>query len=179
MRKIGTEKQIEKKRKSSALISIFFLAILVLGTIGYAFVSGPGKSNKQEPQVITPTGKFAINFEGQTFYLTNPTEDTVDVEVLATNTLNNYVNAPIYISSNNDAVNSELAAVLAKYASRMQKACYGKCEEDLPEKNCTENLIVWKDSTENKVYQEQNCVFIEGDLKAVDAFLYHLLGIPR
>src|SRR3989344_1258835 len=169
MRKLGTDKQIEKKRKSSALISVFFLAILVFGTVGYAFLSGPDKSTKQEPQTTTPEGKWAISFEGQTFYLTNPTEDTKDVEVSATNTLNNYVNAQVYIASNNDAVNSELAEVLAKYTSKMQKACYGKCEEDLPEKDCTANLIIWKDSTENKVYQEQNCVFIEGDLKAVDA----------
>jgi hypothetical protein len=66
---------------------------------------------------------------------------------------------------------------LARYASRFQEACYGECEKDLPEKDCSEKLIVFRESEVKKVYEEGSCVIIEGDMVAVDAFLYRVLGI--
>ena len=181
MRKIGTDNQIEKRKKSTLAIGIFILVLMVLSTLGYAFIYGPGFSSQQDnPQSSEPTnvgGKWAVNFEGQTFYFTHSKDEVSEIEVSSTANLNDYVNTQLYVDSTNQAVNSELAAVLARYSSRIQRACYGSCEEDIPEKDCTTNLIVWKDAAESKVYQEQNCVFIEGDLRAVDAFLYHLLGM--
>jgi hypothetical protein len=38
-------------------------------------------------------------------------------------------------------------------------------------------MIVWQKGAENKVYQKDNCVFIEGDMKAADAFLYKIFGL--
>ena len=71
----------------------------------------------------------------------------------------------------------EISLSLGRYTGRIQEACYGKCDKDLPEKDCTQNLIVWKDSAENKVYSQGKCVFIEGDLRAVDAFLYKIFEL--
>ena len=65
---------------------------------------------------------------------------------------------------------------LGRYASRIQEACYGECERDFPEKDCSENLIVFKEMEERKIYQEEKCIFIEGDLLSVDAFLYKIMG---
>jgi regulator of sigma D len=59
----------------------------------------------------------------------------------------------------------------------MQEACYGSCERNLPEKNCTENIIIFKDSKENSVTQQDKCVFIEGDLRTVDAYIYKLFEL--
>src|SRR3989344_1756426 len=79
-------------------------------------------------------------------------------------------------SQENQEATNEIASTLGIYSQRIQLVCYGSCEQDLPEKDCSEEIIVFKDSQENKVYQEENCIFIEGDIKAVDAFLYKILG---
>ena len=62
------------------------------------------------------------------------------------------------------------------YSYRIQDACYGECERDLPEKSCEEKIIVFRESQEKQIYQEGNCIFIDGDLSSVDAFLYKILG---
>ena len=55
---------------------------------------------------------------------------------------------------------TEIAYNLGKFASKVQNACYGQCNEDLPEKTCTDNLIVISYSNTSKVYQQDNCIFI-------------------
>jgi hypothetical protein len=184
MRKIGTEAELEKKRKRGVLvISIFILVILVLGTVGYAFIYSPSPTSEnnnpsQSANTITNLGtQWAVNFEGQTFLLSNPPEKVNEIPIEGIISLDNYVGKNIYISSNNNALTAEVAPVLARYASRTQLACYGACEDDLPEKDCTENLIVIKEGEEQKIYQDQSCTFIEGGLESIDAFIYHLLGM--
>ncbi len=182
MRKLGTEKEIEKKKQRTVIVvSVFMLAILVVSTVGFSFLSGTGfsdgNSNNAPAQQITNLGnQVAVNFEGQTFYLTNPPEAVEEIPTEISKSLNDYVNTQTYIDSANQEALTEIASVLNKY-SRIRLACYGPCEEDLPEKDCTENLIIFKDKETSRVYQEQNCVFIEGDIRAVDAFLYKLLNL--
>jgi len=91
--------------------------------------------------------------------------------------LNDYAGLPLYIDSDVDSVSSEVVLTLGRFASRVQGACYGECETDLPEKDCSENLIIIRDSLENRVYQEEKCVFIEGDVATADAFLFRVLGL--
>ncbi|MBU0907412.1 MAG: hypothetical protein KKD18_02520 [Nanoarchaeota archaeon] len=186
MRKIGSEKQIEQRRKRNTLIlSVFMLFVLVGGTAGYAFITnqrtndGPTNSeNNEGSQLANLIGnRWVINVDGKDMSFTNPPEEVFDVPVTQTNTVLTYSGKPLYVVSTNNAVNAEVAAVLGNYASRVQRSCYGPCDDDLPEKDCSENLIIWRDAPENRVYQDENCIFIEGDLKAVDAFLYNLLGI--
>ena len=181
MRKILSEKESEKKRKTNTLIlSVVMLGVLVIGTIGYGFMSNPTASDNTDEETnekIRNVGdKWEINYNNNLFYLDNSLDDVKNISVTSYSTLSNLASSTLYISSSNDAITSELYGILSRY-TKIQKACYGKCNEDLPEKNCTDNLIVWKDSTENKVYQEENCIFIEGDLRAVDAFLYNLLNL--
>ncbi len=188
MRKIGSEKELEDKRKRNVrIMGIFILIVLVLGTIGYGFLSGSesgggnsggsGNENLTEGQVSEVGGRWAANINGQILYFTNSPESTKNVSVLIESRIGSLAGKQIYIDSDNSAIGSEIAINLGKYAGKISEACYGACERDLPEKNCTENLIVWKDKLENKVYQEENCIFIEGDLKAVDAFLYKIFGL--
>ena len=77
------------------------------------------------------------------------------------------------VSGNSQGLNQALG-FLGPFVSRIQEACYGPCEEDLPEKSCEDNLIVVKESEESKIYQEENCIFIEGGTGAIDAFFYRL-----
>lgn len=54
------------------------------------------------------------------------------------------------------------------------------CGGDLPVKDCSQNLIVFVQGNETRVYSEESCVFIVGDvLRGSDAFLYKLLGITK
>lgn len=179
MRKIGSEHDKEKKRKRNNLIlSIFLLLILVGGTAGYAFITNPSSTPPAEnPSGQQSGGRWTVPVDNQPLSFTHSPEEVHDVPVDLSLSRSSYLGNSLYLTSSNPSINSEIASTLGIYASRVQPACYGACDEDLPEKNCADYLIVWKDSTENKVYQQQNCVFIEGDMRAVDAFLYRVLGI--
>jgi len=161
-------------------ISVLLLGVLFLGTIGYGFMSSLRNSGSNGGKQDSPRnvgGKWEINVNGKTFYLETSPDEAENISVNIYKTISNYAGSSLYISSENDAVFNELYSVLRNYAPRIQKACYGSCPDlDLPEKDCTDNMIVWQGSLENKVYQEENCIFIEGDMRAVDAFLYNLLG---
>lgn len=175
MRSIGTGQTLEQKRKRNSLyISIFMLAVLVFGTVGYAFLTYQNDSTNNQQNLQQEGG--GILFEGKNYYFSNTPEQVKDIEVSLNISLNDYVEKEVYVATNNSAVVNEAIIFLSSYASKIQEACYGKCTEDLPEKTCAEKLIVWKDSEKNRVYQNGGCVFIEGDSKAVDAFVYKLMG---
>lgn len=174
MRKIGSDKEIERKRKTGAfIISLFLLGILVVATFGYAFLYSPSSA---ENTPVVPEGKFAAELDGQTFYLSNSESAVEEIPVEISSTIDSFVNVPLYFDVKNQLILSELLPIFQRYSSKIQPACYGECEENLPEKNCdSENLIVWRESSENKVSQEGNCIFIDGDLKSADAFIYSLI----
>lgn len=178
MRKIGSERELEKRKKRNmTIISLFILAVLVVSTAGYAFISRPddgsntGTSNAEG--TVRYTGSlWAVTINGVELLFTNSPEEVENVSVEGDYSLVKYSGASVYLVSGNTAVKNEIATTLGRYTAKMQEACYGECTEDLPEKDCSSNLIVWADSSQNRVYQQENCVFIEGDLRAVDAFLY-------
>ena len=183
MRKIGSEREDERKRKRNILvISSFMLLVLLVGTVGYGFISNPNNSGGnvgteiKEGEVLQVGNQWAVKIGSQTYYFSNSPEELKDIPIDITRNLNSYVGKNLYIVSKSDAIASQIRTLLSSYASRVQEACFGSCEENLPEKDCSDDLIIWKDSLENKVYQEENCIFIEGDTRAVDVFLYRMLG---
>ena len=182
MRKISSERDSERrKRRNTLILSLLMLLVLVFGTAGYAFSSSSRTSSQDGitsggGEVVFTGSRWRATVDGQDFYFINSPESVENISVDTSVFLSTYAGSPLYLVSDNNAVNVEIASVLEGYASRVQESCYGPCDKDLPEKNCTENLIIWEDSTENRVYQEENCVFIKGDLRTVDAFLYNLLG---
>ncbi|MBU1988865.1 MAG: hypothetical protein KKD94_05290, partial [Nanoarchaeota archaeon] len=155
------------------------LLVLVIGTVGYGFLSNPGGPNTNkghnEGDVIYNGNRWVATLNGEDFYFINSPESIENISVDISFSLINYQGISLYLVSDSTAVNSEIATTFGRFASRIQEACYGPCDKDLPEKNCTENLIIWQDSPENRVYQKENCIFIEGDMRAVDAFLYRIL----
>lgn len=183
MRKIGSNRVMEKKRKiGTIIISIFILLLLVVGTVGYAFISNPGsitqRDNTPTDGVVDLGGTWAVTIQGRTFYFSNSPEEVRDIPVDITVTLQTYAGNTLYLDSEDQTVTQEILATLGQFSSRFQEVCQGSCpNRNLPEKDCTENLIVWRESDENKVFQQDNCVFIEGNLEAVDAFIYTLFGL--
>ena len=95
MRNIGSEKEIEQKRKRNVqIIGVFILAVLVFGTVGFGFLSGSGESsgndnsqntdneNLANGQVSEVGGRWAANVNGQVLYFTNSPESVNNVSVL-------------------------------------------------------------------------------------------------
>ncbi len=174
MRRIETAEQKERKHKRNVMIlSVFMLAILVFGTVGYAFsyaFIGNGSSRSSHAGTSVVIGSTTVP-------LINSRKTVSEINVTSFVTPGTYSRKPLYIVSTNNRIISELASTIGQYSERVQEACYGSCNKNLPIKNCTsgENIIIWKDSQTNNVYQNNSCVFIEGDMRAVDAFIYHTI----
>ena len=184
MRQIKTREEIERREKrNKKIIGFFFIFIMILSTAGYAFFSyggGNQNNNNLDNSSQNHNGRYWVqSVGGQEFYFTNDLDAIRNVSVSISNGLGDYVGSDIFVDSDNELAFNEVGINLARNAGRFQKACYGNCDEDLPEKNCDSNLIIFKESQEEKVYQEQKCIFIEGrsDLKSVDAFLYKIVGL--
>ncbi|MDP3881788.1 MAG: hypothetical protein Q8Q31_02825 [Nanoarchaeota archaeon] len=183
MRSIETSAEKERRQKRKVrIISLILLFIMVVGTIGYAFVLfsenniNAGSIPSGNGQLQTESGQWILPFEGQGLLLQTSKESVKDIPVEIFLNVNNYRNPPIYIDSDNSTViYQEIAYNLNPFVSKLPiEACYGPCAENLPEKNCSDYLIVYNRSNENRVYQQENCIMIEGDIKGVDAFLYKI-----
>ncbi len=182
MRSLHTSHElVEKQQKQGRFLLIFMLTILVVSSIGYAFLSNPDTSSENEQQAQSgfqeAGGEWVVIRDGQQLVFTYAPEAVTNVSLALTMTLNSYYQQQVYYVTESAALPAELQRTLALYTGRMQEACLGSCATNLPEKNCSSLLIVWNQSGENQVTQEDRCVFIQGDLRAVDAFLYHLFGI--
>lgn len=182
MRALGNERYYEEqKRKKTIVLSAFMLAIIVISTAGYAFLSQTDEEKENSGQSENNEGKWVLPAgERQLVFANNPTSVQyvpVDISVL----FEGYAQKPLYLVSDDKEVINEIATTLGAYTNRVQRACYGKCNEDFPEKTCTnsseENIIIFKAGGEEKVFEQENCVFIEGNLTAVDAFLFRVFGI--
>ncbi|MBM3232682.1 hypothetical protein FJZ18_00755 [Candidatus Pacearchaeota archaeon] len=179
MQKIETQavKEAREKRKVK-YISYFLLAIMVVSTAGYALLSytstaPPSNSTTDDPLAF---GKYPLSVSGQKVYLSFPREDVQNISFEGNVTLKDYFGNTLYISSYSTALQYEISDTLGKFVSRVQEACYGNCTKNLPEKNCTDNLIVIEESEERSINQENRCIFIKGDLKSIDAFIYKVMS---
>jgi len=126
-------------------------------------------------------GQWYLKYGGDVFPIRTSPEETKDVEIVGVEAGTEAYSGTLYIDSEGDnIVLNEIGSVLGRYFSRIQQACYGGCEENLPEKDCEEggeDLVVFRAQDQRKVYKEGSCVFIEGDMVAVDAFLYKVFGV--
>lgn len=178
MRAINSKEVAERKaRRNKLVVGIFFIVLLVFSTAGFALYDSDGSSNSETENGQYNGQYWVYSLGGQLFYFTAHKSEITNIEVNIQKTLAGYLGSNLYIDSENSLVASEINNNLARYSSRVQMACYGPCEYNLPEKDCSENMIIFRESAERKVYQTDNCVFIDGDIYAVDAFLYKILGI--
>ncbi len=183
MRKLETDFEREKRGKRNRLILGIMLVILMLGsTAGYAFslIGGDDTGNqvKSPGEPYYDGSSWIVEKNGNVFSFQYGPDEVKDVVIDVNLVLSDYAGKPVYIVGENNEIAGEISRFMQYYASRIQKACYGPCDvPDLPEKTCSDNLIIWNDSDANSVRQEEKCIFIEGDVRAADAFLYRLLGI--
>ncbi|HLC31636.1 MAG TPA: hypothetical protein VJK51_03135 [Candidatus Nanoarchaeia archaeon] len=160
-----------RDKRRLRIMSVLLLVILLGSTAGYAFMTGFGDTT---PDPV-PSQASSVSYAGQEYPVRYSRAAVADI-VVPPVSLNQYVGQPLYIVSENPSVLSELAVTLGRVSGRVQEACLGSCEKDLPEKSCSDNVVVWKEAKENSIRTEEQCVFIEGDLRAVDAFIYSVFS---
>lgn len=162
---------------------IVIIALLLMSTAGFAlsgvsFGGNGGNGNQGDGPVYN--GQYWIyDLGGQQYSFINPASE-LDFSVAEgmTKNLADFSGKQIYLDSDNAAALQEILLNLGRHTPRISEACYGECDRDLPEKTCeSEPMIIVRTSESQIIREEQKCVFIEGDLKTVDIFLYKMLGL--
>jgi hypothetical protein len=178
LRKIESSEEMERKRKRNTLfLSIVMISILVFSTAGYFSFRGDD-SDSTSGNVQNMGDSWIFKYGEQTIKLSYSPEDVKNITLFINDDISSYSGKTVYIASESDAGLYEIYPAMSGFAGRVQEACYGNCTKDLPEKNCNETMIVIKPANLTEmVYQRDSCIFIEGDLKAVDAFLYKIYGM--
>jgi len=191
MRKIiSKEAEERKKKRNQWLVGVILIAVMVLSVLGYS-LSGLG--NNSSGSVVNYNGfKFTqtsnfwnVNIGANTFsFAYNPTQTEKINSTL--NLLSSYNGKPLYISSEDMGTETEIYKNLFyqnQIAQRVQEACLSgeNCSGDYPIKTCQDNFIIIKESTNDMIKQQDNCVFIEGNkenlTKLSDSFLFKIIGI--
>lgn len=181
MSKIGSLGEIERKeQRRKRIAGIFIISLLLLSTLGFALsmVNFGGQNVAEEVQGFSNNGQYWIYTVGtQKYYFTHHVEE-VDLSIYNINkNLADFGGKQIYVDSQMDGGLQEVYNSLGAYVGRINEACYGECTRDLPEKDCSETMIIIRNSETPVIREEGSCVFIEGDMKTLDAFLYKVLGI--
>jgi len=184
LKKIKTQSEVDRKRnRNQFLIGGILILILVVSTAGFSLMSSDEESNsKAKEQGLTfykDSGLWKTSFDDQVFGFKYLPSEVENISVEGTYDLGVYFDKPLYYIGSNEGV-SEILSNIGKYALRYQEACLNGtvCERDLPVKNCDENLIIFEESDETRVYQDGNCVYIFGDsIKGADMFLYKVLKV--
>jgi hypothetical protein len=183
IRKIESAEESERKRKRNTLIlSILMIAILLFSTAGYFSMRDNEDTTNSNKNVENIGDSWILKYGDQSLRLSNSPESAENVSILMFKNLESYYGKTVYVAYENEVQFYEVASTLGRYTERMQPACYGKCEKDFPEKTCNDTMIVIKNLNEtepgkSKIYEEDNCLFIEGNLVAVDAFIYKIFGV--
>jgi len=182
MKKIKNKEEIERRNRiNKFILGVLMISLMLASSLGYAFFSSDGITEENIPEEINGefiNGRWVYQFGDQQFAFLSFIGLAEKVSVDMEKTLVDYYSKQIYIDSERETF-EEISLNLGSYTSRINEACYGPCEENLPEKQCDSLLIVHRSSSENRVYQQDNCIFIEGDIVAVDAFLYRILGFTQ
>jgi hypothetical protein len=200
IRKIMTAEEKEKRdTKMKRLIGIILGLIMLLSSLGYAFMSFEREDSTASSVKYnginfakTSQGTWTFNLGDKSYETIYTPVDVANIAVTIGKNLGNYYNLPLYfginsasdISSNGDY---EIAKNLDGIIVKSQFACLNEnCTwtNDYPLKNCnSDNIIIFKQSLTNisKVTENNKCVIIEYNLgedqKAADAFIFKLLGI--
>jgi hypothetical protein len=186
IRKLEKKEDAEKRtRRNTLILSIMMIGILVLSTAGYFTMRDESSSTTGSEKVENVGDAWVLREGEQTMRLSSSPESAENVSILLFRSVNDYAGKTVYVASDNEAQFYEIASTLGRYTERMQPACYGKCEKNLPEKNCNDTMIVIRNLNESnaefgkrgRIYEESGCVFIEGKMDAIDAFIYKLFGV--
>jgi len=196
MRKIISKPEGKrKKRAKQVILGVILAVVITLSTIGYSFDVSERKSSGDSESIIYNEFEFIkeesfwTTFMGnQRFYFSyNPNEAKTGDDAEITKTLTDYSSKPLYISSESPEAEYEIYRNLDRFILRRQYACLNssgkKCDKNYPVKTCDDDFIIIekRNSGNNEIRQEQNCIFISGKeeelVKLADRFLFEILEI--
>jgi hypothetical protein len=190
MREIESKKEIEKKQKRNQWIIGGILILVMMGSTFGIIVNSFG-TNSSADKVEYNGYKFVNENDFWTttigdykfIFKYNPNQvERIQSELRY---LDSYSGVPVYISSEDYVSEVEIYRNLGDVVQRFQGACLNEtnCQKDWPIKDCSNNFIIIKIANESKIYQDENCVFIEGKqenlTQMTDEFLYWITGIEK
>lgn len=188
MRKIISKAKEEKKRQRNQIIlGLILIFVMFFSVLGYSF-SGGGESNKEIDyngfKFYKNEGLWYLELNNSYFIFKNNPYETGNIGIeTEINSISDYYNKPLYISSESNEASYEIYNNLGKIAERIQYACISeeKCEGDFPVKTCENNFIIIEKDNQSKIFQNESCVFISGAsenlTKITDEFLFNMLNI--
>ena len=169
MRKIETKEATEKRQtRNKVIIAVIFIGLMVLSTAGFALFSGNGiteKSSKKYNDVEFKTndnGYWEFKIQGQSFQTSFTPEETESISADAIS-ISELSGKPIYFVNSDPASANEILYNIGRYATRYQDVCLKDLNctnSDNIVKTCDDNLIVFKESDEDSVKRDNNCLFI-------------------
>lgn len=177
MRKIEDAVVIEQKGQRNRLIlGALLIGLMLLSTAGYAFygVTGSSDAIEQTNGVRYQDGYWIVPKTYSLLYLFSDPA-TLNESYALNQTAITYANSPLLVDSENSFVTDHLRLNLQSYFPSIKEACNGACVRDLPEKDCSQLFIVYKESQTHTIRQEQQCFFIEGNEQTVDSFLLNFV----
>lgn len=185
MRQIETEEtKYKRQKRSRVIISVVLGLLMIFSTAAYAFFSQDNIEEFSDNQVEYNGILFQQNnygwqaeISGNSFIFRNLPNETSSINL--SKKIQDYYNKPLYFIKQG-AGEQEISYNLQNFVERIQLACLKgeNCTGDWAEKNCSSNIIIFKNSPELKIEEQDNCVFIYGEeLKQADAFLYKIFGI--
>jgi len=206
MQKLKTHAQKERKNRVNQLIVGFILIFLmVFGTVGYALSGNSGESKEKikykDIEFIREAGYWRFVVDGRTYATQYNPLEVEDIPVPIHSSLGTYKNQVLnFVVGTSREPYTEITGNIFPHIQRVQEACLAEssetdmsvnssvrevnCSERLPDKDCTNNMIVIREPLEGDpevIFQKENCVFIEANLgnqtKFADAFLFDILGI--
>lgn len=188
MRQIGKVEDPEKSKKRNVMyMALFMLLTLILSTVGFAFyyndsantdvAVNPPEGSAGELTIQQQGNRWAVPFRGQYLSFAYHPNVSIGLNIELQKDVSDYYGKKLFVDYKKEYIYSEVSETLGRYVLETSKACYGPCAENIPEKTCEDNIIVFNESKIEKIYQKDNCIFIDGDLRTVDAALYKILGL--
>lgn len=191
IKRIETKSDREKREKRNKMfIGIVLVIVMLLSTAGYAIIER-GKEDKVVYNGIkftkTDNGWTWItqNFEMLTQF--NPRE-VKNISSNVVSTASKFISSNVYFvayrfdeKAASDEIYRNLRPSRSQYVCLEENANDTECA-DLPLKSCLkDNVFVVLVKNETKIYEQDNCVFIESDsdniIKAADRFLFGAFGV--
>jgi len=183
---ISKEKKDKTERRKQVIIGGLLIVIMFFSVAAYSFQKEDTSTSKTAKyngfEFVNQNDLWILNTNGINLaFKYNPNE----VEEIGgyLNLLDSYSNKPLYISSENIEAIQEIYQNMNLFVLRIREACLDEkeCKDNLPVKTCEDNFIIIKEAELSKIYQQDNCVFIEGkeeDLtKLSDEFMFKIFGI--
>lgn len=193
MRKlISPEEQEKRKRRNQLIIGLVLIGLMVFSSVGFAFSNTSETGTESESLdyngfIFTKKGDYwSVTINGYDFITKHNPREVEDISLFGQPSLQNYVGKPLYFVGENGDHFAEIDRNLRdRFVLRVGNACLNNtdCEENYPIKDCTDNIIVYREARNEKeeLYIEDSCVYIissyQNQSRYADAYLFKVLGI--